>query len=94
MQVSNGKTIWPMFARQTATTSGDIERERGYLQLEEERPGRRRDRRREGKALFKQSIVGGASQSGGGGYPSRAQRRGEERTSGQRATDMTTAALF
>lgn len=43
MQVSNGKTIWPMFARQTATTS------RGYLQRAEEREARRRREKRKGR---------------------------------------------
>ena len=42
MQVSNGKTIWPMFARQTATTDNTERRKErgGYLQHEEEREKR------------------------------------------------------
>ena len=79
MQVSNGKTIWPMFARQTATTSRERERERerrGYLQRQEERDG---DERGSGgrRALFKQSIVGGASQFSKWWISERS--RGEER---------------
>lgn len=47
MQVSNGKTIWPMFARQTATTRREGRRERGgYLQHEEEGEKKRTRERR------------------------------------------------
>lgn len=81
MQVSNGKTIWPMFARQTATTPREGRRERGgYLQHEEEGEKRTSERRSLNSRLWAAPLKVVEIRA----EPRKEERR--ERTSGQRPT--------